>query len=882
MTRPAPRWLRTLAVLLIRGAEAPYVRVDLDDAFARETARGLSRAAASRRYLANVLLSAVQVLRRRSDHSALRLSWVDVRLGARMLIKHPMLTAVALFALSVALPVTLAPAHLAQAVESHMPEDPEGRLQLLRLQPGSTTINDLVRWRASLTSFEALAGVRPGHYNVDVDGSTHQVLGAEVSASLFTMLGTPPIMGRALVAADEVPGAEPVVVVGQRLWLDRFGGRGLADRVWLRIGGQPHRVVGVMPEAFQFPVRQHMWLPLRDQVAASRRLAARLFVFGRLSGDATADGAHQELSSVALAGEAPEPGDERVRAEVVPASFMMFNFPRGGLRATPDYLFARLLTTVPLLIACINVGLLIFARSAARESEFAVRSALGASRGRILTQVFTESSVLVLLATGAGLWLLHWLPARVLTSMGVTLPYWIPTGVTVPIVLQGLVVALLAAAVAGVIPVLRSTGRALQQTLQQARQRGQSGARFGGLSSVLIVADVAAGVAAIGLAVAIGLQVERTAANPDADGIVADRYLSFTLQRAPLPGEPRVTDQEGADVRLAQTQQALVDRLKAESGVRNVTVASVLPRMTHPNARVEVEGGPAVAGSARLAQVTPDYFESLGQPVVMGRGFQAGDLPPSAHTAIVNTSFVTNLLGGGSAIGRRVRLLPWDPRAEPGPWLEIVGVVGHLGMRSVNPDRDNGLYRPLRPGALPDVRFAVEVDGDVMALAPRVRHLAAQVDPQAVVGEFATLDRVFEGDWYIMAAAVVGGLVLVGVLLTLAVSALYAILSFTVAQRTREIGIRIALGADRWQVVWHVARRAMIQIAAGVFLGMCLTGPVVYDIVREVNPLGSTVLAAVAALLPGLALLVVVALVSCAAPALRALRISPVEALRTD
>lgn len=880
MSARAPWWLRRLAALLVRGPEAPFVRVDLDDAFDREVARGVTRAHAICRYLVNTCLSSLQLLRARFRQSSIRLSWIDVRLGLRMLIKYPTLTMVALFALTIALPVCLAPMHMALAVESTLPEDPDGRLRLLRLGNGMTNVNDLARWRHALDSFDRLAGVRQASYNLDLDGSVVSIQGADVSASIFPMLGTAPALGRTFATADEALGAEPVVIIGHQLWHSRFDARPDVTDRQVRVGGVLHRVVGVMPDGFYFPSRQQAWLPLRDQPTFSRDRARDLWIIGRLGDDVSDDAAQAEFTAVALAGVATEPGRHLI-PEVVPTSSMLFGFPKGGFRATPEFYIAQVLTVVPLLIACLNVGLLIFARTATRASEFAVRTALGATRARILTQVFTESFVLVMLATGVGLWLLHWVPERGLTMAGVTLPYWIDPGVTAPIAVGGVLLGVVAAGIAGVIPVLRSTSQSVQPALQQ--KAGRSGVRFGQLSTVLIVADVAAAVAVIGLAVAVGRQVEKTIANEDTDGITAGRYLSFSLQRPMMFDNASTDDGQTALVaRMAATQEALVTRLKAEPGVQGVAVGSVLPRMEHPNARIEVADSSSRLSRARWAQVDPNFFIELRRPVLAGRGFTPADLSPSAHTVIVNTSFVANVLDGRNPIGQRVRFLSWDDTAEPGPWHEIIGVVGHLGMRSINADLDTGIYRPLRPGALQHLRIAVEVGADPLSFVPRLRQIAWDVDPQAVVTSFAPLNEVYEGDWYVMAAAVAGGLALVGVLLTLAVSAIYAIMSFTVAQRTREIGVRIALGANRTQVVMHVVRRAFFQIAAGVVLGMLLTGTVLFEMLRESHPAGSPRLAVVLSLLPGVAILVAIALVSCAAPTLRALRISPVEALRND
>jgi predicted permease len=614
-----------------------------------------------------------------------------------------------------------------------------------------------------------------------------------------------------------------------------------------------------------------------------RRDAERpLTILGRLAEGVSVDEAQAELTSVAAV--IPDGGTaaDRLIPEVVPTAFMMFGFPKGGLRATPDFLIAQVLTLVPLLVACVNVGLLIFARTAARTSEFAVRTALGASRARILTQVFTESLVLALLATGAGLLMLGWLPEQVLTMAGITLPYWMDADVSGATVMRALALAGFAAAIAGVIPVLRSTGRGLQGTIQRANAN-RSGERFGGRSSALIIADVAVAVAVVGLAAGILGQLRATAANPDGDGIQADRYLSFDLRLAAVPGtEGGSLDRQAVETRMALTQRALVDRLKSEPGVRAVAVGSVLPRMEHQNSRIELADGAERLSRARIATVDVDFFKALRQPILSGRAFDAGDLRDGAHVVIVNTSFVTNALGGANPLGRRLRFLSWDQKIPPGPWYEIVGVVGHLGMRSVSAEADDGIYRPLVPGAIQLVHFAVELGNEPLDFAPRLREIARDVGSQAVISAPSTLDRQFEGDWYILAAAVAGGLVFVGVLLTLAASAIYAILSFTVVQRTREIGIRVALGADRTRVVLQVIRRALIQIAAGVAVGMIPAAWIFLETQRSVAPDQPIWLAVLLALLPGVAIMVLVALVACAAPTLRALRISPADALRGD
>ena len=867
--------LRAVARLLIRGPEASYVLSDLGDAFDRDIKAGLPHFRAQRRYATNAVASAISVLAARFSDASLRFSWLDVKLGVRMLLKYPALTIVAIFALAVGIPVGLAPMHAADALGANLPEDPDGRIRMLRywnvglMVPAPTTLDDADRWRTSLSSFESIGASRIGTYNVEFAGTEIPMPGAEVTAPTFSMLAVPPVRGRVLRAEDERPGGPDVVVISESM--ARSLGTAAVDLLGtsIRIGGIPHDVIGVMPEAFRFPWNQQVWLPLRHALkpeGPSEGLPVT--IYGRLADGASADSAQAELTAVhiALAAERPDIYG-RLNPEVVPTSFMAFGFPKGGLRALPEFAMIQGLMLIPLLIACVNIGLLIFARTATRTSEFAVRTALGASRGRILTQVFTESLVLAIEATGLGLLLLNLLPERILNAFKfIPMPYWLTPELSGATILRALGLACASAVIAGVIPVVRTTSRSILQSLQRASSQ-RSGTRFGLTSSVMIVADVAVAVAAFGFAIGIGHRVAITFANESTDGIKADRYLAVTMTMA--GGE------SGA------AQDALVERLKSEPGVRAVAVGTMLPRMDHDMRVVEIEGEEVADGHrVRRASVVPGFFEALGAPILAGRAFDGRDVIGSPRTVIVNTSFVENVLGGRSAIGRRLRYRA-DSNSTPGPWQEIVGVVGHLGMRSLTPDRDDGIYEALVPGSVPRVRLAIETNGEPMALAPRVHEIAREIDARMVIASPTTLDRVFEGDWYIMTAVVGGVALLVGVLLALAASGLYAIMSFTIAERTREIGIRIALGADRRSIAMQVARRAIIQIAIGVALGLPLAASVFLEM-QEQSAAPSAWLAVGLALAQGVGILLFVALAACLVPTRRALRISPVEVLRGE
>ena len=876
------RLSRILAALLIRGREAPFVLRDLDDAFNHDVARGVAPGEVRRRDLRNILASAWCMWTESLRLSAWRPSWIDVRLGLRTIKRTPGLSAVAVCALAIGIPVGLAPMHAVDALERPLPGDPAGRIRTLcywrDVVHETATAGDFALWRTSLRSFSTLAAYRAMTVTIDRGGAGLSIPAIETTASTFAILRSPPMLGRVLRADDERTGAPAVVVIGHDLWRAQFGADPAIVGRSLAIGGTPYSVVGVMPPGFRFPTSHQLWMPLRLPDGAGPRSGPPLEVFGRLVDGVTPESAQAELQALASA-LAIGNGDrfDRLRAAVLPAWHLTFDFPSpGGLRALPEFSLVQVLMLVPLFVACVNVGLLILAQTSTRASEFAVRTALGATRGRILMQVFVEFMVLAVFATGAGLLILGSLPGRLLPALGITLPYWVDTGLTATTVLRGLALAIGCAVIAGVAPAFRLTGPSIDRNIKRAGA-SRSGGRRGVLSSALIVIDVAVAVVAIGIAGGLWGKVQATTANTATDGIRAGEVLSVTLN---VPSTHRE--------QVARTQTALVDRLRAEADVRAVTFATALPRMDHPILLMEVETDPAAIDArragplkVRAARIAIDFFDALDQPLVAGRGFDARELQKGATSIIVNTTFAQRAFGSTNVIGRRVRQATSDG-APVGPWLEIVGVVGHMGVHPLTPSQDDGVYLPLRPGDVNPVRLAIWTRKDPAALASRVQALARLVDPDAVVTMPIPLADMFEGDWYFLRGFVAGAVILVGVLLTLAASALYAILSLVVSQRTREIGIRVALGADRWRVARDVSARAVVQIGTGVLLGLPFAGALCYEFLELTGTGGSVPRALAMASVLGLSVILLVSLAACTVPTLRALRIAPVDALRNE
>jgi hypothetical protein len=444
--------------------------------------------------------------------------------------------------------------------------------------------------------------------------------------------------------------------------------------------------------------------------------------------------------------------------------------------------------------------------------------------------------------------------------------------------------AIFSAAGVGIVPALRLTDSGIRGNIDRGRSRRTG--RLGGVSGVMIVADVALAVAIVGLALTLADVMQHTASSDDAVGIAAEEFLSAELAvaRSEAALEGPASARDALAQRMAATQIALLERLNAEPGIRAAGVATALPRMYHPGRWIEL-GGDAAAGEptphrVRIAAIDIDYLDALDQPVVAGRGFQAGDLDSDNPVVLVNASFVTNVLAGRNPIGQRIRYRKDADDAGAGPWYEVVGLVPDLGTSLVRPFTSQGVYHPLTPGTANPVRLAIHVGDDPVAFVPRLREILHEVDPLAAIASPATLDQVVEGDWYVMMAVSLGSGVLVAVLLVLAASGVYAILSFSVTERSAEIAVRAALGAQRRDIVLTVARRAIAQFAAGIALGLPLALFLASSAPGNGGSPSSSPLAMT--LLTAVGVVVLVGIPACLSPTLRALRIEPTEALKNS
>ena len=829
----------------------------------------------------------------------LRVSALDVKLGVRMLVKYPGLTIVGGLAMAFAIWVGAGAFEFVnQVVSPTLPLDEGHRIVALRNWNAAAgrveprVLHDLVAWRSELRSVTELGAYRALERNlITEDGAAEPVEMAEISASAFRLTRVAPLLGRTLVDADERPGAPLAAVIGHDVWQQRFRGDPAVVGRTVRLGSAPVTVVGVMPHGYGFPVAQHLWVPLRlNALDVAPGGGPALQLFGRLAPGVTMQQAQAELATLGRRAAVDRRAThEHLRPQLMPYARSIFDL--STLEATA-LRSANVFVAMLLVLVCGNVALLMFARAATREGEITVRNALGATRGRIVAQLFAEALVLGAVAAAIGLTAagfgLRWMLTVVEADAGIALPFWFDWGLSPSTVAYAIGLTLLGAVIAGVVPGLKVT-RGIGTRLRQAAAGG-GGLQFGGIWTAVIVAQVAVTVA---FPVTAYVTRRETATIQALDVGYAEReYLSVRLNMDREPQDGADTSRAAYLARFRATYQELERRLAAEPAVAGITVAERFPRMYHPARLVELdEGGKAPldpdypAYRVSSAAVDVDFFDVLGARVRSGRAFQAAEAESGARVAIVNRSFVERVLGGRNPIGRRLRYVyveedetPYAKDAAPGPWYEIVGVVPDMGMARPTDPKIAGIYHPLAPSAVSaPLHMGIHVRGDPRAFGPRLRTVAAAVDPtlrlDAILpmAELSQASIQFVDFWFRLT-------LLVSVMaVVLSLAGIYAVMSFTVARRTREIGIRVALGASAPRVVASIFARPLTQVSVGVVAGGVLAAVLLLGMTGgSPSIVGGALLSAYAALMLGVCLL------ACVAPTRRALRVQPTEALRVD
>ena len=893
----APRWAAALLRRLSRatGAEADVLIGDLEEAHCARVARRGALVATLLTTLETMDITFMLVRRSFSEGGLMRrrmriphiaMSWIDFKLAFRMLLRYPVLTLVSSASLALAIAIGAAAfAFISLSLWPRMPLPDGDEIVIVQhydraaSQPEWRVVADFLRWRAGTTTLTDVAAGRGMARNLLMgDGLVEPISVAEVTASTFAMARVAPIRGRALTDADASAAAPPVVVIGERIWRERFGADpGFLGRTVL-ISDVPTAVVGVMPADFRFPSVYEVWQPLKiNGGAVQPRAGIGVDIWARMKPGVTPEQANAELAVLSARHAAAWPATHAsLVALVQPATSSDIGDPEERTLLASMNGFIALLV----LLVSGNVALLMFARAATRESEIVVRNALGASRARLIGQFVAEALVLNVLAAIAGLTIaqrvMHWgLTAFVLDANGgQLLPFWITSTLPPMSIAYGVGLAMAATLVTGLLPAMKMTS-GVSSRLREATAGG-GGLRFGGVWTVLIVAQIA--VTATFPAIAFIVKTAAWQSEARQIGVPTDRYLTAELGRA----------SEMTQARFEAAVRRVREDLAATSGIARVALADHLPLMWNGHHVIEVDAGgegPADEGlvGAHLvstAAVEPDFFGAFDALPIAGRLLAFADNTDVARVAVVNESFVRSVLGGRHAIGRRLKYLASSNGGQLIPqqqWIEIVGVVRDLGMGSdPTVPKEAGIYLPLNLQALTDdsVRIVGLVAGDMTAATNALRATAARADAALRIGDVQTLAAVTANGVkiinYIVAAL---GMVSVAALV-LALSGLYAVMAFTVSRRTREIGIRVALGSPRSRVVVTILRRPLMQLTLGSVFGALLTVGV--SRLMELTVGFSLGLIAVGPII------FAVCLLACIVPARRALRVDPIAALRAE
>jgi len=799
----------------------------------------------------------------------------NFRHGVRMLLANPGVSAIAIVALALGIGVTATMYSIVYgAMLKGLPFDGGDRVYAISrtdiTQEGNTQDvpqNDYIDWRDQQTVFEKLGAFYEGTVNVSGSEGPTRYEGAFITADLFDVINATPQIGRGFLPGEDSPEAEPVVLLSDHVWRDRYGRDPSVVGRTLKANGEQMTIVGVMPEGFQFPMQQDIWLTLRQDVARTERGGGTwLNVIGLLREDASLDEAQAEFTTIARQLEQAYPENN----ENIGVGIRAFQE-----RYIGDDAVAMLWTMLGavffvMLIACANVANLLLSRAFDRNKEVAIRTALGAGRGRVIGQILVETSVLAVIGALIGIAL-----AAVGVNLfndalvGIDTPYWMDFSLNTNVLAFVLGLTVLATLLAGTLPAVQVTGGDLNQVLTD-ESRGSSSLKLGRLSRLLVVFQVAL---SCGLLVAAGLMIKsvvnlgRTDYGFDQNAIMTARVGLFESDY------PEVADRR-------HFYDELERRLQERSGVVSAALVQTLPVKWSNGTRVSIEGESygedGERPQVRTTMITPRYFETFGVELLQGRDFNVMDTAESQPVAIVNRSFVERHFPDVSPLGRRISTgQPGTPEADQ--WLTIVGVAPDLYMSGPLNEDPAGFYVPV---AQSDVRFmsiAVRTRGNPIEFTGAIRETVMAVDPDMPIYWTLTMaDVIHEETWFYW---VFGTLFAVfgAVALLLASVGLYGVMSFGVRRRTTEVGIRMALGAESTGVLKLIMRQGLWQLGFGLALGMLLAfalAGLMESMLVNVEPTDPATFALI------VITLLATGMTASAVPALRASRIDPIIALR--
>lgn len=724
----------------------------------------------------------------------------EVRLGLRLMAKQPILSVTIVLALATGIGLATIGFTLREAIlNSQLPFANGDRFVRLVLhsEADDNVQLDLDAYHAirdTSKSFAHLGAVGDGEYGLEGDDGTVEAIRVNlVTPRSFQFLPAVPMLGRLLTLEDGAPGAAPVVLVRESLWRRRFGASSSIVGESIHLSGLKRTVVGILPDTFKFPSSGEMWVPLDEATLAGRAdpAAASLTVFGILRDGLELDGATAELSAYARPERRGMPG----------TATSVLALPFTGDDETTNIVMSGMVAVLILilLVAASNIASLVSARTWSRSSELAVRTALGAGRSRVVGQLFVEVAMLSAIASVIGLVFAQVALNYMIGMIGSDVPFWMTFDPTLRTMVFVVAVTLLVSLVSGLAPALKVTSVNLNGVMH-AHGRGSAAGGFGSVGRVLVV-EVALSVALLNCA------------------LVTARALVSYIGDIPALPKGQVLTARLSGEQSKETRERLLAAIRAFPGVLSAGAASHLPRLDPTAVPIVIEPlsgqSQALAGSAPATEVTDGFLESIGGRTMAGRSFTANDfLGGAAAVVIVNQPFVERFFDGRSPVGRRVKVSTQE-------WREIIGVVPDLGVSAGDRGNAAGVYLPL-PDRTQFLHLAIRAAGNPNTTAGPLRRLVAEIDPTSDLRGIRLLEDVgVEQRSFLSGLA--SAMTALGVMaLLLSVVSIYALLSFMVTRRTREIGIRVALGARRSQVLITVAGSAFAFVAAGTMLGTIL------------------------------------------------------------
>jgi putative ABC transport system permease protein len=800
----------------------------------------------------------------------------DIRLGFRTLAKSPGLSLVSTLALAMGIGLTTMMFSIIYgAMLRGLPYEGGDRISIIwranaaqDIERSSLPIQDFLDFKAQQTSFERFGAYTGGTMNVSGTDRAERYAGTWISAGVLEMTGVQPQLGRVFREGEDVYGGPQVAVLGHSMWQERFGGQASAIGSVVRVNGMPYEVIGVMPPEFDYPDGGQLYLPMQyDPLANPRGEGQFMQVIGKLKPGVSLDQANVEMATIAsrLASQYPESNEGFTAYTTGYVDAFIGDEPRTMLWAMLAAVF------FVLLIACSNVANLLIDRAAHRSKEVGVRTALGASRGQIIRIFLSEA--LVLAAGGAVFGI-------VIAKFGIdgfnraiestNPPSFIDIRLFPPVLIFALGVSLLATLLAGLIPAIQSSRTDISEILKD-ESRGASSLRIGRLSKVLVIAEIALSCI---LLVAAGLMIKSVTKAQTADrGFTADQVFTARV------GFPSTYTDTVAQMQFF-TQ--LAERATELPNVQAAAIASGLPGAQQGlnGNRFQLEGKTYERDqdlpNTRSASVTPGFFATLEIPLRTGRLFTDGDREGNLPVAIVNERFVRQHLEGTEAIGTRIKFGGLESTAQ---WVTVVGVVPDVFAGDPDDPRPAVVFLPFAQNRSQFAYVVARTAQDPLTLTQPVRDAVASLNSDLPIYWPMTLSAaIAEQLWFVR---VFGTMFMIFgfVALFLASIGLYAVMSFAVSRRTREVGIRMALGASPGRVVRLIFNGGAWQILIGLGIGLTFAAGVsqfLAAILFDVAPRDPLVFGGVALVLAS------TGAVACFLPARRATRVDPAVAMRSD